>query len=64
MSAKSKSTLVEAAIAGIVGGAALAAGSELWSFLSPAQRRSRRIEAFEREGDQVEAELDEEELYE
>ncbi len=64
MSAKSKNTLIEAAIAGIVGGAALAAGSELWSFLSPAQRRSRRIEAFEREGDQVEAELDEEELYE
>ena len=64
MSAKKKNTLVEAAIAGIVGGAALAAGSELWSFLSPAQRRSRRIEALEREGDQVEAELDEEELYE
>ena len=62
MSAKSKSTLVEAAIAGIVGGAALAAGSELWSFLSPAQWRSRRIEALEREGDQVE--FDEEELYE
>jgi len=61
---KSKNTLVEAAIAGIVGGAALAAGSELWSFLSPAQRRSRRIEALEREGDQVEAELDEEVLYE
>jgi len=61
---KSKNTLVEAAIAGIVGGAALAAGSELWSFLSPAQRRSRRIEALEREGGQVEAELDEEELYE
>ena len=64
MSAKSKNTLIEAAIAGIVGGAALAAGSELWSFLSPAQRRSRRIEALEREGDQVEAELDEEQLYE
>ena len=61
---KSKNTLVEAAIAGIVGGAALAAGSELWSFLSPAQRRSRRIEALEREGGQVEAELDEEDLYE
>jgi len=61
---KSKNTLFEAAIAGIVGGAALAAGSELWAFLSPAQRRSRRIEALEREGDQVEAELDEEELYE
>ena len=64
MSAKSKNTLIEAAIAGIVGGAALAAGSELWSFLSPAQRRSRRIDALEREGDQVEAELDEEDLYE
>lgn len=61
---KSKNTLVEAAIAGIIGGAALAAGSELWSFLSPAQRRSRRIEALEREGGQVEAELDEEDLYE
>jgi AmiR/NasT family two-component response regulator len=64
MTAKSKNTLVEAAIAGIVGGAALAAGSELWSFLSPAQRRFRRIDALEREGDQVEAELDEQELYE
>jgi len=64
MSSKSKNTLVEAAIAGIVGGAALAAGSELWSFLSPAQRRSRRIEALEKEGGQVEAELDEEDLYE
>ena len=64
MSSKSKNTLIEAAIAGIVGGAALAAGSELWSFLSPAQRRSRRIEALEKEGGQVEAELDEEDLYE
>ncbi len=64
MSAKNKNTLIEAAIAGIVGGAALAAGSELWSFLSPAQRRSRKIEALEREGGQVEAELDEEDLYE
>ena len=64
MSGKSKNTLIEAAIAGIVGGAALAAGSELWSFLSPAQRRSRRIDVLEREGEQVEAELDDEELYE
>ena len=58
-----KSNIIEAAIAGIVGGAALAAGGELWSFLSPTERKRRRIDALEREGQEIDP-IDEEELYE
>ena len=36
-----KSSIAEAALASLVAGAALAAGAELWSFLSPKARAAR-----------------------
>ena len=37
-----KRTIFEAVVGGIVAGAALAAGAELWAFISPSRRRALR----------------------
>jgi len=47
MSAEKKSSLIEAALASLVAGAALAAGAELWSVLSPKARRERESETLD-----------------
>jgi len=47
VSAEKKSSLIEAALASLVAGAALAAGAELWSVLSPKARRERESETLD-----------------
>lgn len=37
-----RKTIIEAIVGGIVAGAALAAGAELWSLISPVKRRAVR----------------------
>jgi len=52
-----KNTLIEAALASLVAGAALAAGAELWGFLSPKQRRERDQETLKELQVEIEEEL-------